>query len=294
MPRFALLPFLLTGVLAPGLPAAFQDKKEARPEVAAQKAAAAANLKKAELGKTALVETDNFLIGTTVSEEKAKALGAVLEKVVPVARKGLQFDEKEEPWKGKLAVYVLPDNRDFKSFMRGVVVAPPEGVHYSLRSDEPLVVDPVDVPAKASEAEQFANTAAVVATAYLKGKAGTASVPDWLAEGFGRLTAMRAEGLNSKRYSAYKTAARGLPAKGLKASDLWAETRPTGADVLAASVAEILAYGTMAREFPKVLSAFRPDDNGNTPGVEQAIQAGGWKDAAALDSAWKKWVTAVK
>lgn len=291
MPRFAQVLFLVVAaVVASGPPTTGQDKKDA----SGQKAAAVANMKKAELGKSTVVETDNFLVATTMTEDKAKALGAVLEKVVPIARKALQYEEKEEPWKGKLAVYVLPEGRDFKSFMRGVVVAQPEGVHYSLGTDEPLVVDPVDVPAKATEADQFAATAAVVAGAYLKGKGGTANVPDWLTDGFGRVTAMRAEGPNSKRYAAYRTAARGMAAKGVKASDLWAETKPAGADVLAASFAEFLAYGPMAKEFPKIVTAFRPDEFGNTPGVQKALEAGGWKDLAALDAAWKKWATALK
>jgi hypothetical protein len=61
--------------------------QDAKQDVAKQKEAAAANLKKAELGKTVVVETDSFLIATTLTEDKGKALGAVLEKVVPIARK---------------------------------------------------------------------------------------------------------------------------------------------------------------------------------------------------------------
>lgn len=287
MPRFtSLLLLAITGLVTSGSLANAQEKQ--------QKAAAVANMKRAELGNPVVVETENFLIATTLSEDKAKALGAMLEKVGPVARKALHFEEKEEPWKGKLAVYYLPESRDFKSFMRSVVVAQPEGPHWELRSDNPFVVDPVDVPAKATEADHFANTAAIVAGAYLRGKGGTVTVPNWLADGFGRAMAMRAEGLNSKRYTASRAAARSMAAKGWKASDLWAETKPMGADVLATSFAEFLALGPMGKEFPKIISAFRPDENGNTPSVQQALEAGGWKDMAAMDAAWKKWATAVK
>src|SRR5262245_64034392 len=108
MLRVALLVLLLAAIPWHGSRNVGQDKKDAKPEAARQKAAAVANMKKAELGNSAVVETDNFLVVTTLSEEKAKALGALLEKVVPVARKALQYDEKDVPWKGKLAVYVLP------------------------------------------------------------------------------------------------------------------------------------------------------------------------------------------
>lgn len=291
MPRIiTLLTILTVGLLG----ADAQDKKELKKDTAAQKAAATANMKKAELGQPTIIETDNFLVATTLTEDKAKALGMALEKLVPVARKALQYESTEEPWKGKLTVYHLPDRREFKSFMRIVVQVQPESVYYDLRGDEPLIVDPVDVPSKATEADQFARTAANVAAAYLKGKGGTANVPEWLADGFGRVVAMRAEGLNSKRYATYRAAARGLASKGVRATDLWGEGKPSGADVLAASVAEFLAFGPMAKDFPKLVTGFRSDENGNSPSVQQALEASGWKDMAALDAAWKKWATTLK
>ncbi|HSQ57153.1 MAG TPA: hypothetical protein VLM40_15625 [Gemmata sp.] len=167
---------------------AAQEKKES----AKQKDAVLANLKKADLTRATLIETKNFLVATTLPREKAAALGALLEKVAPLARKGAQLEEKEEPWKGRLAVYVLPENRDFKSFIRNVVVDQPGGAHVDLRSDNPLVVDPVELPGKATEADQFANTATIVAGTYLTGKSGTAKLPAWLTDGFGRVTVYRA------------------------------------------------------------------------------------------------------
>lgn len=292
MPRLTPLVFLvIASLLATGFPTAAQDKKAPKKE-SPQKAVAAANMKKAELGTAAIVETDNFVVATTLTEEKAKALGAVLEKVVPVARKALQYEQKESAWTGKLAVYHLPENRDFRSFMRTVAQAQPDNIHYELKGDEPFVVDPVDVAAKTTSGDQFANTAAIVAGAYLMAKGG--NTPDWFTDGFGRIVAARAEGLNSKRYAAYRAAARNLAGKGWKASDLWAETKPTGADVLATSFAEFLAFGPMAKDFPKIVSAFRPDENGNAPSVQSALEAGGWKDLAAMDAAWKRWATTIR
>jgi hypothetical protein len=105
---------------------------------------------------------------------------------------------------------------------------------------------------------------------------------------------MRAEGLNSARYQKHKTAARGLANKGAKPTDLWAETKPANADVLANSFAEYLAYGPGAANLVKLLTGFRPDGNGNPPAAQQAFEAAGWKDLAMLEAAWRKWATTGK
>ena len=272
-----------------------QEKTEPKADAAAQKAAVAANLKKADLGGASVVETENFLVATTLPMERAAALAAVLEKAAAAARKGAQFEAKEQPWKGKLAVYYLPSGPEFKSFIRGVVMDQPGGTHFDLRGENPFVVDPAVVGPKATEADRFANAAAVVGGAYLKGKAGAAVLPDWLTDGFGRVTAARAEGLNSPRYRAHRAAASAAAfgARGGKPAalaDLWAADRPASAAVLASSFAEYLAYGPGKDNFAAFIGGFRPNENGDTPGVPQALEAAGWKDVAALEAAWRKWV----
>jgi hypothetical protein len=288
----ALRPALwLAALLAGSAGLSAQDKKEP----GKQKAAAIANVKKADLGGARVVETGNFVVATTLSEERAKALGAALEKVAPVARKAAQFEEKDEPWKGKLTLYLLPDGRDFKAFVRGVLMAEPDGTHYDLRGENPLVVDPVELTGKATEADQTAHAAAVVAGAYLRAKGGAAQLPRWLTDGFGRVTAMRAEGVNSKRYLAHRAAARAaaLGGKGLPPAapgDLWAETPPANAAVVANSLAEFLAYGPGKENFTKVVSGFRPNENGTVPAAPQVFEAAGWKDIPALEVTWRRWM----
>jgi hypothetical protein len=281
---------LIGALLLSAAPSSSQDKKEP----GKQKAAVIANVKKADVGGATVVETEHFILASTLAAEKGKALAAALEKVAPVARKAAQFEEKEEPWKGKLAVYFLPDGRDFKAFMRGVVMGEPEGVHHDLRGENPFVVDPVEGPGKATEGEQFARAAAVVAGAYLKAKGGTAELPRWLTDGFGRVTAMRAEGVKSTRYAAYQRAARAaaLGGKGKPAAlaDLWAEEKPANADVVASSFAEFLAYGPGKENFAKVVSGFRPNENGVVSAPPQVFEAAGWKDIPTLEAAWRKWV----
>ena len=268
--------------------------QDSRKDVAKQKTAAAANLKKADLGKTSLVESKYFLVATTLPEDRAKAIGAVLDRVVPLARRALRFEEKEEAWKGKLAVYFLPDSRDFNSFIRSVVGMQPSGLHYDLRSDDPFIVGPADGPGGPGEAELSASSAALVAGAYLKARGGTATLPDWLVGGFGRVSALRADGTNSRRYQAYRTAARTLARNGARPTELWGDARPANADVLANSFADYLAFGPGAGNFPKLIAGFRPDENGNVPGPQAAFEAAGWKDLALLEAAWKKWAVSNK
>lgn len=295
MPARIRLALFALALAASAPPVVAQDKKDEKKDGAARKATVVANLKAAKLDGATVIETDNFVIATTLNEEKAKLLGAALEKVVPLARKALQYEEKDEAWKGKLAVYFLPSGGDFKNFVRTVLMKQPEGLHLDLRSAEPMLVDPVDVPAKTTEAEQFANTAAVIAGALLRGKSTSLVVPDWLAGGFGRVTAMRAEGTNSRRYQAYKTAARGVAGpKGSKLTNLWGDANPANPEVLANSVSEYLAYGPGAKEFTKLIYGFRPDENGNPPTPAQAFEAAGWKDLNMLDAAWRKWVQSGK
>lgn len=292
MRTFLLVAWFQVGTIACCEPTSIaQEPQDSKKQSAAQRAVVVANLKKADLDKASIIETDHFLVATTLPEDKAKALGATLEKVVPVARKALQFDNTEEPWPGKLTVYYLPNSREFKSFMRSVAQVQPDSVHYEIRSDPPYLVDPVDVSVKATEAEQFARTASVVATAYLKSKAGNATIPTWFADGFGRAVAARAEGLNSKRYTAYRNSSRSLASKGWKASDLWSEAKPTNTELLATSFIEFLAFGPMAKDFTRIVSGFRADENGTSPTIQAALEAGGWKDIAALDAAWKRWVS---
>ncbi|MFM8271536.1 MAG: hypothetical protein ACKODX_04295 [Gemmata sp.] len=278
---------------APG-PALAQDKEA----VAKAKEAALANLKKAGVAKPTVVETDNYLIVGSLSEDKAKALGAALEKTTELTRKALKYDAKDFPWKGKLVVYFVPDDAEFKALMRRAFQQPPEGVYADIRVDPPVLVDPVNVPGKPTDADLYASTAARLSGEYLKAKIlGRESVPEWLRNGFGRATAIRAEGTSSKRYQAYRSQAKSavLGAKGGKPpamSEIWGESKITNGDVLAASFAEYLAYGPGAAKFSMFLDALKPGENNASPTTPQALDAAGWKDKdlMKLESDWRRYV----
>jgi hypothetical protein len=298
--RFAVLALLLTAfAVGTTAPARAQDKDKEL--VAKAKAVAAENLKKCKIEKPTVVETDHFLVAGSLPVEKAKALGEVLEKTVAVARKGAKYDDKDAAWKGKLTVYFLPESDEFKAFMRRVLQTTPEGVYADLRAELPLLADPADLPGKPTDADLYAATAARVAGELLQAKGtGTQVVPVWLRDGFGRVSAMRAEGLTSKRYLAYKKAAQGavLGAKGGKPpalEEVWSDAKTPTGELLANSFAEFLAYGPRANDFGKFLDALRPSEAVQNPTVQQhGFEALGWKDQAAPDAAWKRWVATGK
>ena len=266
--------------------------------VAQAKEKAVASLKKADVEKPTVVETDNFLVVGSMTEAKAKELGGVLEKAAALARKALKYEAKEEAWKGKLTVYFMPNNAEFKALMRRAFQQPPvEGLYADLRAEPPLLVDPADAPGKPTDADLYANTAARVAGEYLKAKGtGAQNVPDWLRDGFGRATVLRAEGATSKRYREYKAQAKAAlyPRAGNPPAmkDLWGDTKVAGSDALATAFAEFLAYGPAAAKFPMFLDGLKPSENVAAPTVEQALDAAGWKDKdlPALETAWKRWV----
>ena len=277
-----------------------QDKDKDKSLVKQAKDTALANLKKAGLDKPTVVETGNFIIVGSLSAEKAKALGEVLEKTTTLTRKTLKYDEKEASWKGKLTVYFVPDNAEYKALMRRAFQQPPEGAFADLRAEVPFIVDPAEVPGKPTDADLYTNTAARVSGEQLKAKGtGAQVIPDWLRDGFGRVTAMRAEGTTSKRYTAYKSQAKAALTKGGQPptlADIWGDAKSANGEVLATSFAEYLAYGPGASKFPKFLDGLKPSENVAAPTVTQGLDAAGWKekDMPALDLAWRRWISAGK
>src|SRR5262245_13298818 len=265
------------------------------------KETAAANLKKINVTKPTIVETDNFLIAGSMPEDKAKALGTMLEKTLKLTRTTLKYDDKEVAWRGgKLTVYFLSEPDEYKSFMRKVLQTSPEGTHVDFRAEPPFVVDPAELPGKPTEADLHWNTAARVAGEHLKAKGtGTQVIPDWLRDGFCRVTAMRAEGTGTKRYQTYRTQAKNAifsPKTGKQPvlADIWSDAKSATGDVLAMSFSDVLAYGGAAVDCPKFLDGLKPTEIVGSPTVQNGFEAAGWKDQTMLDARWKKWVATGK
>lgn len=262
--------------------------------------AATANMKKLKIDSPTIEESDNFVVVGTVAKDKAAALAKVLEKTLPVARKGAKYDDKDTAWKGKLTVYFLPDSGEFKSFMRSVLQkSAQDGAYIDVRAEPPLLVDPVDVTGKPTDADLYASTAARVAGALLQAKGGaredgSPNVPVWLRDGFGRVAQMRAEGLTSQRYQKYKASVRTavLNPKGAPAamSDAWSDAKSATNEAVGASIAEFLAFGPKAAEFDKFLGGLRPSEEVGNPTIQNGFMALGWKEQAQAEMAWKRWL----
>lgn len=263
-----------------------------------QKKVAIENFKKAEISKGNVAESETLIVVGLLPETRLKAIGEALNKTTKLSRKALQFDEKDEPWKGKLTVIYLPERTNFTQYMRLVVGQRPEGNwHIGIRSDEPTIVSGAELDAKATDAEIVAELGPLVAGAMLQAKVGpSASIPGWVRIGLGRAVSLRADGVTGKRYSTFKTQARSAVLGGggkaaAPIADVWGSDRPDGG-LLATSLMDYLAFGPGAANFSKFLSGLRPDDNGTEPAIAAVIEGAGWKTPAELETAWKRWVTA--
>jgi hypothetical protein len=264
---------------------------EAADKIAAQKKAAEENWAQAEAGEFAHLETPHLLIyGSKSLEKKLKDMGATLEKHQEMARKALVYDEKNEPWPGKLTIYLFADREPFAAFVRRVekqrVEADDTGSHF-VDSDAPHAVagpprHKKDLPMDDEIAEQSA-------AALLQKKAGKDVIlPGWLLSGFGRATTYRIIPTNAA-IRKERTAAAKLSAS-KSAKDVWSETLDGDeAPILAASVADYLAYGPGSSKFSKFVGGFKPDNGQDKKTAAQALEAAGLTPEK-LDAKWRVWV----
>ncbi|HKI33316.1 MAG TPA: hypothetical protein VKA46_15795 [Gemmataceae bacterium] len=241
-------------------------------------------------GAPAHAETTHLLVYAPKSYEKRlKEIGASLEKSYEQARKPLGY-EKEEPWPGKIAVYLLPEREDFVRFVRRVekrhAEAEDAGSHW-IEGDFPHAVGgppraKTDPSAEVQAAEQ-------VATALLVKKAGAkVPLPAWLLNGFGRATGYRVRPTDKAVVEERrKTAA--LVKKGQKAADIWGKTlEADDAPALEASLADFLAYGPGQSKFVALLEAFKPEENQQKKTTKQALD-GISLPVDRLNTRWREW-----
>jgi hypothetical protein len=277
----------LTLVLAAG-PAARAD--EAADKLAAQKKIAEENWAELEIGPAATAETAHLLVFAPKSfEKRLKEVGAALEKYYEQARKPLGYD-KEPPWPGKVAVYLIPEREDFTKFVRRVekrrVEAEDSGSHLA-DGDFPHAVG--GPPRVKTDPGVEAQAGEQLATAMLVKKAGTkVPLPGWLLNGFGRATGYRAKPTDKAVVEERrKTAA--LVKKGSKANDVWGTSlEAEDAPLLEASLADFLAYGPGQSKFVGLLEAFKPEENQERKTTEQAL-GGISLPADRLNVRWREW-----
>ncbi|MEJ5275962.1 MAG: hypothetical protein WHU94_08640 [Thermogemmata sp.] len=248
------------------------------------------HLAKVKISGVHVVETPHFLFASTLEGGKVQAMQGPLEKLVPVARSALALPGDEMPWAGKLAICYLPEPRDFRTFVREVLREQPERVHYRLNAEAPLLVTSGQAIGAATEAERQQVVLAQVAEAFLRGRYPQSQFPAWLTCGFGRVCLLRADGLKSPRYAAYRKQVLQLIRENrLKPSDLLGEQLPERGEVLANSFVEFLAFGPEANNFPALLSGFRPDENGQVPSAVALLERLGLV-GTAFEERWRNWV----
>ena len=261
-------------------------------KLTAQKKAAEENWALLDAGDAATVETAHLLMYAPKSmEKKLKDIGGALEKQQAKAREALGYDEKSEPWPGKLTVYLFPERDTFTRFVRKVenrrVEADDTGSHFA-DSDIPHAAAG---PAKKRKDYTLEDQAAEqVASALLQRKAGKDTVlPGWLLSGFGRATVYRVSGKDNAMVKKERVWAAKLSAA-KSARDVWAGTlEGEESAILEASVTDFLAYGPYSAKFSKFVTGFKPDENLNPKTAAQAIEAAGWI-ADGVDKDWKRWV----
>lgn len=251
--------------------------------LAKQKEVAGELWKKMEFTKEpTLVESKNFLLYSRLPEARTKSLSGTLEKHLATLHKALKFEATESVWKGKLAVFVLPDRSDFVSFIRKSQKRSPrdgEVTFGTIAGNEPLlVIGEPDQPRQTPE-----NLATYeLAVSLLKRKMGAGEPPDWVADGLVRATA-------------YRVANPGLKTRGFKApvapfSTLWSEqASPELRSSYAAYVVDYLVYGPGADLLSNFLSAIRPGENGATPSGDAIFKTltGDW---ATFEVYARKWI----
>jgi hypothetical protein len=267
---------------------AFAD--EAADKLAAQKKTARENWEALGAGEAAFVETAHLLVYAPKSYDKhLKEIGAALEKHFEQARKPLGY-EKDAPWPGKAAVYLIPERDDFTKFVRRVekrrVEAEDAGSHWAGDDFPHAVGGPPraksDPPVEGQAGEQLA-------AALLVKKAGAkVPLPGWLVAGFGRATAYRARP-NDKAVLDERRKAAALVKKGHKAQEVWGNTlEDEDAPALGASLADFLAYGPGQSKFVALLEAFKPAENQEKKTFEQALE-GISLPPDRLNMRWREW-----
>ncbi len=271
-------------------------------QIKAQKKVAEENIKKAELTKIIAVESAEIVLYTSLSEVRAKVVVNGAQKAFDSANKVLKFSDKERLWPGKLTAYYLPERRDFTSMKRSLLPDNSDKRATSfarVRGNEPFILVGVEAGVKQTDLEVVAEVGETVAEAMLDHKSGvnpgTFELPNWIRNGFGKAVVLRAEG-NSVKLSAHRAKVKLLFVKAklpsFKASDMWMGTTNKDSETMMISLVEYFAYGE-PEKFEKLLVSHKPNEQGNLPTTEQALETLELKPEM-LDAAWKAWVAKQK
>lgn len=240
-----------------------------------------------------IVELPLLRIYAKLPEKELRKLGQIYHQEMAVVVKALEL-KRNDIWKGKLAIYLLQDRREFSTFVRRVErrrVFPYERSSISLDGDLPhIVVGPTDsnIQPSATDLSLAEQAGAELAKAMLDQKFRK-DIPLWLRDGFGRATLLR---VSPKSRQATERQAAQLLAfqKKLSASAAWsAQGNRDERELVAGSVVEFLAYSGLTQKFVPLLQSFRPKGDGNATSTDEALRAIG-VESSRLNTAWKAWL----
>jgi hypothetical protein len=266
-----------------------EDKKaDAEAKVAAQKKAAEVNWDAVEAGPVATHETKHLvLIAPKPLEKRLKEIGTVLERAHEQALKPLAFDAGQEPYPGKIMVYLFANRDHFRAFVRRVEKKRVEGDEAGGFAAKDEDLHAAATPARAAgELSLEGQAAAQLGSLLLTRRAGLRNpVPDWLVEGFGRATWYRVAPRDKVTLDSRRQAARLAGVRSDK--DIYSNMLESGEGApLRGSLAEFLAYGPLAPKLSALLKGFEPDENGEPKTTDQALDAAGltW---SRVNTGWK-------
>jgi hypothetical protein len=257
-----------------------------------QKAFANGILKKCDVSNAALVETSDLFVTGPIPPEKLKPMAENLQKQYATILKSLRFEMTENPPKGRLTVYLLPDRKQLSAFVGeigGERLDRGARAQSDSKGTEPYVAVSVLPGEKPTDLE--AEASSQIALVLLFAKAGTTGLPGWLQEGFVRATRLRADpkaAVDRTRVKTllYDTKAR--PSK-YKVQDAWTISAEKDRQLITASLVEYLIYGQPADKAGKFLAAFRVPEDDPKPSIATVLMAID-HTPDTLDAAWKKWV----
>jgi hypothetical protein len=289
MPRPAFLTIAISLALTFPL---FAQAEDNAGKVAAQKKGAQDNWSSLDLGESAHLETAHLLIFAPKSlEKRLKDAGNLLEKVHDQARSALKYEDKDDPWSGKLTVYLFTDRDSYTKFVRRIEqrrLDSDDLASFSLPGERPHVAA---CPSKNKRDPNLEGLAAgQIACALMQKKAGAdVALPAWLLSGFGRATLQRATPTErvtkGDRQLAAKLVKLGRTAMDVCAGKLDRDEAP----LLDASLMDYLAYGPGSAKLSKVLNGFKPEDNVPMKTTLQALENAGLT-LESLNTKWLKWV----
>jgi hypothetical protein len=262
-------------------------------QVAEQEAAARENWKKVtRTDKPPFVETDSLLVLGKVPDRALKDIAALLEKQYALARTALDM-EKEDPWPGKLTIYLFPDRRQFASFVRTVEKRRPDKDDTGsnlIKGDFPHVA--AGPPAEEGESNVPFQAAEQLGAALIARKIGP-GVPEWVVAGFGRATFFRA-GPPRDMSAERKRVAKLLAYNKATAMNVYdGQVKAEEAPFLRGSLVDYLAYGPGRSRFAKFLEGYKPEEGVLAKTTADALKAVRI-DPNVLNARWRAWVRRVR